>query len=98
MEEFGSVRGGEEGESGGARGGRKEFGLGEVEGDTVGFAEFLKAFDVECNVAKGKDSGGVIEEGHGGCEGALVVITWVSEEALVGTGMEFCLERAKDFI
>jgi hypothetical protein len=40
----------------------------------------LAACDVEGHIAKGKQEGcGVIKEGNGGCEGALVVIPWGGE-------------------
>ena len=74
MKEFSCVKSGEVGERGRARCGREEFRFGKVEVDAMRVPEFLKAFNVEDHITEGKDGRGVIKEGHGGGEGALVVI------------------------
>jgi hypothetical protein len=55
-------------------------------------------FNVKSNITEGEDGGGVIKKSHEGREGALIVIAWVSEEALVGASLEFGLEGMKDLL
>ena len=66
--------GGKGGKRGGASGGSEEFGFGKVEGDTMGVAEGGKAVEEEREVSKREGSSDVINVGHGGSNGAKVII------------------------